>query len=136
LSLRPTFIAITAPFGAAFFSTGRGRTRIRASRRSRLFTMLTRRLRARFASCYRLATSRRSIDFCTEVVLLFFVFFLFFVVIEFIIVVFLLFFVLFFIEVVVIIVVVFFVPEVEVFIVVFSDAHDFFYFVVLFVFIV
>jgi hypothetical protein len=100
--------------------------------------MLTRRLRARFASCYRLATSRRSIDFSAEVVLFFF--FLFVVVIEFIIVVFLVFlvfFFLFFIEVVVIvIIVVFFVPEVEVFVVVFSDAYDILYFVVLFVFIV
>jgi hypothetical protein len=99
--------------------------------------MLTRRLRARFASCYRLATSRRSIDFSAEVVLFFF---FLFVVIEFIIVVFLVFlvfFFLFFIEVVVIvIIVVFFVPEVEVFVVVFSDAYDILYFVVLFVFIV
>jgi hypothetical protein len=87
--------------------------------------------------CYRLTASRRAIDFSSEVIL-FFLFVVFLIVIvEFVIFFFFLLFVLFFVEVVVIIVVfVLFLTEVEVFIVVFSDAHNILDFVVLFVFVV
>jgi hypothetical protein len=95
--------------------------------------MLTRRLSARFASCYWLATSRRAIDFCAEVIFFLFVFFLIVVVVEFIIVFFFLLIVFLFIEVVVVIIVVLFVPEVEVFVVVFGDADDILDFVFFFV---
>jgi hypothetical protein len=90
--------------------------------------MLTRYFRAGFASGYRLATSRRAVDFSAEVIIIIVLFLI--VVVEFIIIIFFLLLIVFlFIEVVVVIIVV---PEVEVFIVVFGDVNDVVFLVVLF----